>query len=179
MSVLDKELLAIGKVTSPHGIKGWVKISTQTEPAENIFSYQPWLIKSKQGLVPVDVLHWRAQGKTYIAQLKQISDRNEAEAFCPVDIFIEKGELPELGQGDYYWHQLETCEIVSEFEGQSVVLGTVKNILPTGANDVLVVEPTQNSIDDRERLIPYVLDQYVKKVDIEQRLIVVDWDPEF
>lgn len=179
MSDLDKELLAIGKITSPHGIKGWVKISTQTEPADNIFNYQPWLIKSKRGTTSLDVINWRVQGKSYIAQIKQIADRNAAEALCPVDIYIEKSDLPELGEGDFYWHQLEKCDVTSVFGQQSQVLGQVKYVMPTGANDVLVVEPSENSIDDRERLVPYVLGQYVRSVDIDKRLITVDWDPEF
>jgi len=176
---LDNELLPIGKITSPHGIKGWVKISTQTDPAENIFNYRPWRVKSKQGFIPIDVINWRVQGKGYVAQLKQIGDRNEAEALCPVDIYIEKQDLPKLAKGEYYWHQLEGCELTAEFEDQSFILGRVKNVMPTGANDVLVVEPSAQSIDDRERLIPYVLDQYVKEIDIDKQQIIVDWDPEF
>lgn len=178
MSV-DEELLALGRITSPHGIKGWVKVSSQTEPAENIFDYQPWLMISRQGTETINVVNWRQQGKGFIAQLKQLNDRNEAEAFCPVDIYILKGDLPTLETGDYYWHQLEGCQVITEHQGTSSSLGVVKHLMPTGANDVLVVQSSNDSIDDRERLIPYVLDQFVKSIDIDKRLITVDWDPDF
>lgn len=182
MSV-DEELLALGRITSPHGIKGWVKISSQTEPAENIFDYQPWLMITRQGaqkvIETIDVLNWRKQGKSFIAQLKQLDDRNGAEALCPVDIYIPKRDLPKLAAGDYYWHQLEGCQVVSHHQESMLSLGVVKNMMSTGANDVLVVKPSDDSIDDRERLIPYVLDQFVKSIDIDERLITVDWDPDF
>ena len=52
-------------------------------------------------------------------------------------------------------------------------------MLETGANDVMVVKATQESIDDRERLIPYLSDSVVLKVDIGKRVIRVDWDADF
>jgi 16S rRNA processing protein RimM len=54
-----------------------------------------------------------------------------------------------------------------------VVLGRVTGLMETGANDVLVVQ------GDRERLVPFVLEQYVRRVDLDAGLIEVDWDPEF
>jgi 16S rRNA processing protein RimM len=54
-----------------------------------------------------------------------------------------------------------------------VVLGQVSGLMETGANDVLVVQ------GDRERLVPFVMGQYVKRVDLDAAVIEVDWDPEF
>ena len=54
-----------------------------------------------------------------------------------------------------------------------VELGTVDHLVATGANDVLVVK------GERERLIPFIKDQVVKDIDLEQQLLIVDWDPEF
>lgn len=61
--------------------------------------------------------------------------------------------------------QVETVE--------GVKLGTVSHLFSTGSNDVVVVR------GDRERMIPFVLPEYVKSVDFEANLIVVDWDPDF
>jgi 16S rRNA processing protein RimM len=58
-------------------------------------------------------------------------------------------------------------------------LGRVSKLLETGANDVLVVQPDDQSIDQRERLIPYVPDQFILRVDLGTREMQVDWDPEF
>jgi 16S rRNA processing protein RimM len=51
----------------------------------------------------------------------------------------------------------------------------VDYLIETGGNDVLVVKPSDDSIDDRERLIPYLPDDVVTRVDLEQGVIEVDW----
>jgi 16S rRNA processing protein RimM len=53
------------------------------------------------------------------------------------------------------------------------VLGTVDHLIETGANDVLVVK------GERERLIPFIQGQVVALVDLDIRVIRVDWDPDF
>ena len=173
------KLLNVGRITSVFGIKGWVKIHSQTEPADNIFDYQPWLLKTKHGVKPVELAQWRPHGKGFVAQIVGIDDRNQAELLCPVDIAVEKDVLEALDEGEFYWHQLEGLRVISDFEGQTYDFGTVKKILPTGANDVLVVVGDGQSMDQKERLIPYVPDQFVTDINIADGIIRVDWEPDF
>ncbi|MFT6389702.1 MAG: 16S rRNA processing protein RimM [Cellvibrionaceae bacterium] len=172
-------LIDVGKLSAPHGIKGWVKVHSQTEPATNIFTYQPWYLKTKHGVKPVELIEWKPQGKGFVVQIKGVDDRNQAESLCPVGIAVERALLAPLAKDEYYWHQLQACRVVSIYEGMSVDLGEVKRILPTGANDVLVVLGDALSIDQGERLVPYVLGQFVQDVDLEKKIITVDWDPDF
>jgi 16S rRNA processing protein RimM len=60
-----------------------------------------------------------------------------------------------------------------------VLLGEVSNMLETGANDVLVVKSTEGSVDEQERLIPFLLERFVLGVDRASNTIEVDWDPEW
>lgn len=172
-------LINVGRVTGAHGIKGWVKIHSQTEPGDNIFNYEPWYVKTAHGVKAIELVEWRNHGKGYVAQLKGIEDRNQAEAFCPVVIAVEKDKLPSLGKDDFYWFDLEGCRVISTFDDTKIDLGLVKRIMPTGANDVLVVAGDEHSLDQNERLIPYVLGQFVTQVNIEEKVIHVDWDPDF
>jgi 16S rRNA processing protein RimM len=172
-------LLNVGRLNGAYGIKGWVKVHSETESPSDLFDYRPWQLKTKHGVKAVDVVEWRPHGKDFVAKIKGIEDRNQAEALCPVVIAIEKSLLPALEQDEYYWHELEGCRVFSTFKGTEVNLGTVKRILPTGSNDVLVVVGDNESLDCRERLIPYVPDQFVLSVDIGMQKIIVDWDPEF
>ncbi len=172
-------LINVGRVTGAHGIKGWVKIHSQTEPSENIFNYQPWYVKTAHGVKVIELLEWRNHGKGYVAQIKDIEDRNQAEAICPVVISIEKNSLPNLEKNDFYWFDLEGCRVISAFDDVKTDLGLVSRIMPTGANDVLVVAGDDQSIDLSERLIPYVLGQFVTQVNIEGKTVDVDWDPAF
>ena len=172
-------LLNVGRITTVYGVKGWVKIHSQTEPAENIFSYHPWYLKTKHGVKPVELEDWKPHGKGFVAQIVGVDDRNQAEPLCPVDIAVEKSVLAELDEGDFYWHQLEGLRVMSDYDGQQHNLGVVKRIMPTGANDVLVVVGDEQSMDQSERLIPYVPEHYVTDVDLHKRVIHVMWDPAF
>ncbi len=79
--------------------------------------------------------------------------------------------MPQAKPGEYYWSDLEGVEVVT---GDGVSLGRVSHLIATGANDVLVVRDAK-----RERLIPFLLGQFVTRVDLDADRIEVDWDPDF
>ena len=58
-------------------------------------------------------------------------------------------------------------------------MGKIKEILETKANDVLVIEPTKESIDKNERLVPYIKDEIVKQINIAENTILIDWPEDF
>ena len=105
-----------------------------------------------------------------IALLERTQDREQAEALVNQPISVPREQFPELSAGEYYWADLVGLSVELE-DGR--ILGKIDNLLATGANDVMVVK------GDRERLIPFVLEQYVRQVDLEGGRVVVDWDPEF
>lgn len=172
-------LLDAGRITTVYGVKGWVKVLSQTEPPENLFHYQPWYLKTRHGVKAVELVDWRPHGKGFVVQIKGTNDRNQAEQLCPVTVAIDKQDLAPLGDGEYYWYQLEGLRVISLFEQQTYDLGVVQRLLSTGSNDVLVVSADEQSMDDKERLIPYVLDPFIRRISLEEGLIEVDWDPEF
>jgi 16S rRNA processing protein RimM len=171
-----EDMIAVGHVSSPHGIKGWVWVIALTDPASNIFGYLPWYLKTRDGFRAVKVLEWREQGKGIVAQLDIAPDRTAAEALKNLEIWVPKNALPELEEGDYYWSDLIDLEVRTA-SGQ--LLGTVHSLMETGSNDVLVVQGTAESLDRNERLIPWLPGSVVKNVDLAARTITVDWDPGF
>lgn len=173
------DLVNIGRITAVYGIKGWVKVHSYTEIAEDVFSYNPWWLKTAHGVKQVEIIEARPHGKSFVAHIKGVDDRDLAAQYTGVDIAVERNLLPELDDGEYYWSQLEGLVVISEYAGQQQRLGKVGKILETGANDVLVVVSDDLSIDDRERLIPYVPEQFVLSVDLSKGELRVDWDPEF
>ncbi|HET8730645.1 MAG TPA: ribosome maturation factor RimM [Moraxellaceae bacterium] len=170
------DLIAVGHVSTAHGIKGWVWIHSLTDPASNIFGYRPWYLRSRDGLRQVKVVDWREQGKGVVALLDVVTDRNVAETLRNQEILVPKSALPDLEEGDYYWSDLIDLEVRTE-AGQ--LLGVVHGLMETGSNDVLVVRGTAESIDRNERLIPWLPGSVVKNVDLAARQITVDWDPGF
>ena len=172
-------LIDVGRITAVFGVKGWVKVHSATEPADNIFSYNPWRLKTRHGVRTVEIDASKAHGTGFVVHIKGVDDRTQAEAYVRASIAVDKSQLAPLEDGDYYWHQLQGLRVVTEVEGHSVCLGCVNHLLETGANDVLVVQGGADSHDDRERLIPFVPGQFVQSVDLQAGIIRVDWDPEF
>ncbi|MFU8877901.1 MAG: ribosome maturation factor RimM, partial [Wenzhouxiangellaceae bacterium] len=147
---------------------GWVRIHSRTDPAENIFDYQPW---HADGMPEgVRVLEWRRQGHRLVARLDGIDDRTAAEAIAGVSLSIDRGQLPEPEPGSWYWRDLIGLRIVN-LQGED--LGRVTGLLDAGAHDVLVAERSESG---SEVLIPFVLEKVVKSVDLPSGRIVVDWD---
>jgi len=179
MKVGRSNLINVGRTAGVFGIKGWVKVISNTEPKDGIVKYLPWWLKTRHGAKIFDVDDYKFQNDNLIVHFKGVDDRDAAALLSAVDIAIEKSQLPPLEEGDFYWHQLIGMEVNSVFEGRTCSLGKVKNIVETGANDVLLVVPSENSVDQRERLVPYVPGLYIESVDAEQNVIYADWDPEF
>lgn len=172
---------AAGKITGVFGIKGWVKVVSFTEPEENLFEYQPWqlveggLRGDASGTV-VEIERFQRHKEGWIALIKGVNDRTQAEKYKLTDILVDGTQFPALPVGEYYWRELIGLRVFTEYEGQTPInIGYVSELMETGANDVLVVRPDNDSVDDDERLIPYVPEQYVKSVDLIQKKIFVDW----
>lgn len=181
----DKQRTVIaGKLTSSYGVKGWLKLHSFTEPPENIFKYGQWLLVGSDGNITNQAFEaddFRRHGAGLVVHIKGIDTRDQASLLCPRMVAIEMGMLPPLPDGNYYWNQLEGLQVLSCYGrnvDDPVLLGQIRNLLETGANDVMVVVPCDGSIDDRERLLPYV-DAFVVNVDLQSGNMLVDWDPEF
>lgn len=171
---MDKRV-ALGRIGAPHGIKGWVRVVSDTWPPEEILSYACWQVQRRDEWHEFSVVQARPQGKALVVQLQDaqghlIEDRDEAALWRNTPIAVWRSELPELEADEIYWADLIGLN-VETVEG--VALGKIHTMMETGANDVLVVR------GERERLIPFVRDIVVKEIDVARSLIRVDWDPEF
>jgi len=169
MNQHDDDLICVGHVLGAQGIKGWVRVFSETSPRENIVSYSPWLIECSGELRKVKV-KGRLQGKHVVAKLQGIDDRSQAEALSGCQLFIERRLLPGLEAGEYYWSDLIGLTVETQ---RAEPLGVVTAMLETGADDVMVLQ------GERERLIPFVMDEIVREVDLANRRLVVDWSPEY
>lgn len=167
--------LVVGKIAGCHGIKGWVKVHSYTDPRENFLEFGSWTIQRRGASEPIEFDVGRSQGKTLIAHIKGVDDRTAAEAYLGLEVSVDAASLPQLESGDFYWRQLQGLQVWCEEQSEQVLLGTVDYLIETGANDVLVVKACEGSIDERERLIPYLPGDVVTRVDLEAQRIEVDW----
>lgn len=167
---MRSEPVILGRIAGVYGVRGWLKVFSETKPKENIFSYRPWLVRVDGEWQRLEVLDGRPHGKGLVAQLAGYDDRESARRLVGAPVAVQRQQLPPAAEGEYYWADLVGLRVVTP---DGVELGRVDHLLETGANDVLVVN------NGRERLIPFVQGQYVQQVDLDAGLIRVDWDPEF
>ncbi|PCM43689.1 ribosome maturation factor RimM [Marinobacter sp. ANT_B65] len=166
----------IGRITSVFGVKGWLKVFSFTDPKEGILNYTDWILDLDGKRIPAKLEEGRRQGQAIVVRLKGISDRELARTYCGAEVRVPTAELPVLPEGEYYWRQLQGLDV---FTVEGECFGRVDHLIETGSNDVLVVHATTGSIDQRERLIPYLPDQVVREVNLAEHKLIVDWDPEF
>lgn len=160
----------MGRVSGAYGVRGWLRVRSDCEPAEQLLGYSPWQLKTACGWSSHALQAGRRHGSGLVAKLAAVDDRDQARALIGADIAVARNQLPLLADGEYYWNDLIGLGVVTR-HGES--LGRVTGLMPTGANDVLVVS------GERERLIPFIPEQVVLTVDTEARRIEVDWDPDF
>lgn len=165
-----KELLAIGKISGVFGIRGWVKVFSYTDPRENILAYNPWILRKGNEQRQVELLAGKLHGKSVIAEIQGIEDCNQAALLNGWNILIDKDQLPDTDKDEYYWTDLVGLTVRNT---HGVEFGKVDYLIETGANDVLVIK------GDKERLVPFIQRQTVLNIDLENGLMVVDWDADF
>jgi 16S rRNA processing protein RimM len=162
--------VVLGRVSGLFGVRGWVKIFSGTDPREGIIEYSPWQLRVRNEWRSVTVEAGQRHGKNVVVKLSGVDDRDAAVALQDAEIAVWRSQLPRARADEIYWADLEGLSVRTE---AGIELGTVDHLLETGANDVLVVK------GERERLIPFIREQVVKDIDLDRRVLVVDWDPDF
>jgi 16S rRNA processing protein RimM len=166
----DEPMVVLGRLSGLYGVQGWLKVFSDTEPREGIIKYPDWWVRQQGGWKRMRVEQGRRHGKGVVVKLEGIDNRDAAAKLLNAEVAVDRNALPETAPGEFYWTDLEGLTVVCV---DGTELGRVDHLIETGANDVLVVT------GERERLIPYIPEQVIKQIDLEQGRMVVDWDPEF
>ncbi|MFK7857578.1 MAG: ribosome maturation factor RimM [Granulosicoccus sp.] len=186
------ERILLGHITGVSGLKGWIKVHSDTHPRENIFTYASWWLKQGGSWKQVKVVDGRPQGKTIVVQVEGVTSPEQASELVGAKIAVDRTSMPELSSGEYYWTDLTGMQVRTS---EDVLIGPVSRLFETGANDVMVVtdEREQPESDTavqtadkgqkgktvREVLVPWLVPDVIKQVDMDNRMITVDWDPDF
>jgi len=163
----EEALFPIGRVIKLHGVRGKIKIAYFGGDVSPFQHYPRIFIKDGTGRPhPYEVLEATPQPRRLILRLKEIETPEEAQALVGKEIFIRKELLPALPEGEYYWFEILGMAVETE-EGRR--LGTIKEILPTGAHDVYVVEGKAKEI-----FLPAV-EGVIRGVDRGRKVMKVAW----
>ena len=160
----EVNLILIGRLGKPVGLKGHINLIAHSDNPSGLSIYKEFFIDA-DGIRKFSLDKISKSGKKTLIKFDSVNSMSEAEKLKNLDLFIDEDNLPDLPDGKYYWKDLigkKVTSIDSNYDGY------VKEIMPTGANDVLVCE-----INDKEVLIPLIIDKIV--IEIGEQ-IIVDWE---
>ncbi|MCP1659970.1 ribosome maturation factor RimM [Neisseria perflava] len=161
-----QQRVAMGYIKGVFGVKGWIKISASTEYSDSLLDYPEWQLSKDGKTLTVIPEAGKVVGDELQVKLEGIDDRDQAFALRGYTIEIPREAFAPTEKDEFYWADLVGMSVVNK---DGIVLGEVKNLLKTGANDVLVIEGGYG-----QKLIPFV-SQYIESVDNNSRTITADW----
>jgi 16S rRNA processing protein RimM len=167
--VSPDESVVVGRFNGAWGVRGWVKVWSDTRPPEAIFAYQPWLVGEHGNSLEIE--QSQQSGPRLVVKLIGVDTPEQAEALGRQTIRVARAALPEPEPGEYYWHDLIGLAVVN-LEGHRY--GQVEKLLETGAHDVLEIRGEGASV-----LIPFVTGEFVREVNLDAGRITVDWPIEW
>jgi len=157
-------LVPIGRVLRPHGLKGLLRI--RSDAGVDLPFEQGGIVYLRVGAEDPEcfkVVAVKAHKGTSLLELEGVATLERAETYRGADILVEKGGL-RRGEGEYFWFELIGLEVRLD-TGEAV--GTISRIIPTGANDIYVVERGK-----REILVP-ATSKVVKAIDLEGGKMII------
>ncbi|TDQ42402.1 ribosome maturation factor RimM [Aureibacillus halotolerans] len=164
------EWYRVGRLVNTHGIKGEVRVLATTDfpeerfaPEEKVYCF----LDSKQPK-ELTISHCRRHKTFYLLQFDEASTFTEVEGLKGHDLWIREEQLHDLDEGEFYYHEIRGLRVITA-DGQAI--GTIRDIIETGANDVWVVKRSEPG--KKDVLLPYI-DDVVKKIDLEENTVVVE-----
>lgn len=160
--------IVLGRIAGVYGVRGWLRVVSHTDPCEGILNYPVWWLGEPGKSEACRLIAGRTHGRGIVANLEGVTDRDRAHALIGTEIAVPRSALAD--DGGYYWADLMGLAVRNR---EGIELGRISGYIPTGANDVMVVDDGK-----RERLIPWVPRRTVDEVYRELGWVQVDWHPE-
>ncbi|HTU67298.1 MAG TPA: ribosome maturation factor RimM [Steroidobacteraceae bacterium] len=155
----------VGRLGAAHGVRGWVRVQSYTDPPRRLFEWQRWFVGDRE----MKVLEVRPQGDGFIALLEGITERNGASRLTGQMVLVSRELLPPAEGREHYRDDLVGFE-ARNVEG--ALLGQVDHFVDTPGNAVMVIKGV------KEHWVP-VSPQHLRSVDKGARSLIVDWPEDF
>jgi 16S rRNA processing protein RimM len=188
-SSLPADAIELGRFQEAWGLKGWLHVLPYSADTEALLAATEWFLQPPEarfargfsafsGCVTVKIAEIKIHADGVVARIDGVDDRSAAEALKGVRIYVPRSAFPATPEGEYYWVDLIGLDVVNR---EGVHMGTVRDLITTGPNSVLVLEYTalvDGAERTAERMIPFV-SAYVDGVDQSARRITVDWQLDY
>ncbi len=159
--------IEVGSITGFFGVKGGVKIFSLTRPRDNIKSYTNFLCDKNGKVQQIKLTGIKKSGKNIVSNIENVNSREDAQQYIGGKLYIKPDELPKL-ENEYYWRDLIGLSVFDQNKNE---LGIVNSLVETGVNDVLIIKN-----EEEETLIPFIMDKYINSVDLESKILIVNWN---
>jgi 16S rRNA processing protein RimM len=166
MSDDPSALIQLGFVGAPFGVRGWIKLRSHTDPPERLLEHRSLVLGQGSVWQNYRIEASGRSGGALTVKLAGIENRDQAQALRGAQVCVPRSELPQRDDRDFYRADLIGCEVVN-LDGVS--LGNVQHFIESPAQVLMVVRGT------REFWIPAV-PQHLRRVDLQARRVVVDWN---
>lgn len=164
--------LAVGRIAGVHGLRGELRVETHTDFPEERFALGQSLLLG-DSLEAIEVVAARPHKGQMLVRFENIETRDDAEPLQGTWLYIPEETAADLEEDTYFVHQIVGLTVQTT-EGKK--LGTIKDVLFTGANEVYVVQPNDGINQGRELLVPAIAD-VVQSVDLEAGVLTVQLLP--
>jgi len=163
--VSPENLLLVGKVIRPHGLRGLLRIWSCSQSGESFLSGGTIFLKADPEVFhQLKVISVAPHKNIFLMELEGLNSLEEAEKFRGSEIFVRKADLAKKENNEYFWFELIGLKV---FLDTNLYLGTLKEIIETGSNDIYVVRKGK-----RELLVP-AIHEVVKEIDLENKKMII------
>ena len=164
--------LVVGIITSPHGVKGQLKIKSLSDFKERFTEPgKRWIQKDNEIPVPQTLLSgYQRPGKdSFIISLDGVKDRNKAEKLKLYKLLVKKDDIPKLQDNEFHINQLLHLQVKLLVKNKLEVIGKVVDLI-TGSNTLIVIKLNEN---EKNVLIPFVK-EIVTKIDKKNNFLIIN-----
>lgn len=159
----------VGQLVNTHGVQGEVRVTPRTDFPEERFTIGNELflfMPDETTPIKLKISGVRRHKNFYLLTFENHFNLSHVEKYKTGMLKVSEDQLGELEENEYYYHEIIGCDVIS-LEGETI--GTVTDILETGANDVWTVTPAKG----KPHYIPYIED-IVKEIDIQNKKITIE-----
>jgi 16S rRNA processing protein RimM len=151
-----------------HGVRGAIKVYSDTNPPEAMLTYSPWWIEGPDGWGIFEYTNPKVAGKYLLVTPVDCTDCDMAQRYVNKKIAIDRSAFPEVEEGTYYWADIIGCAVHNHDQAH---LGTVVDIFDQAGTDIFVVEQPNK----KRLLIPHTK-AIVHNIDTANKRLDVRWD---
>tara|TARA_B100000609_G_C17016288_1_gene331316 strand:- start:56 stop:577 length:522 start_codon:yes stop_codon:yes gene_type:complete len=171
----QSKLICIGTIGKPRGLKGEFFINSFCSPPENIIDYQSFIKIENNKELRIEYI--KKINNKFFSRIENVLDLDKIKLYTNKKLFITSDNLPKLSSNEAYWHELKGMQVFDLNTNDN--LGVVKEINNFGADDCLIIASSEDSIDTKERLIPFIKDKFVIQIDKTNNVIYVNWQKDY